>query len=102
MRRCIWAPRIRNRVDLDSAKTFKIAKTNIEKIGVYTYGFTTFLELETQNPKSDYFEIDIIVPVDKERMPRNKKVIIKGKKAYFYEVMGELKKSLNPLYRKTV
>ena len=102
VRRCIWAPRIRNRVNLDSAKTFKIAKTSIEKIGVYTYGFTTFLELETQNPESDYFEIDIIVPVDKERMPRNKKVIIKGKKAYFYEVMGELKKSLNPLYRKTV
>lgn len=99
---CAWAPRIRNRVNLDSTNTFKIAKKDIEKIGVYTYGFTDFIELQTANKTSDFFEIDVIVPIDKERMPRNKKVIIKGNRAYFYEIKGKVKKSLNHLWRKTV
>ena len=82
---CAWAPRIKNRVNLDSTNTFRIAKKDIEKIGVYTYGFTDFIEISPVNKGSDYFEIDIIVPIDKERMPRNKKVIIKGNNAYYYE-----------------
>jgi hypothetical protein len=98
---CAWAPRIKNRVNLDSTNTFRVAKKNIEKIGIYTYGFTDFIELDTKNPNSDYFEIDVIVPIDKERMPRNKKVIIKGNRAYFYEIKGKVKKSLNPLWKKT-
>lgn len=98
--RCAWAPRIRNRVNLDSTNTFSIAKTNIEKIGIYTYGFTDFIELKPENKNSDYYEIDVTIPIDKERMPRNKKVIIKGKRAYFYEVKGEVKKSLNNLWKK--
>ena len=96
---CVWSPRIRNRVNLDSTNTFRIAKKEIEKIGIYTYGFTDFLELNTDNTKSDYYEIDVVIPIDKERMPRNKKVIIKGKRAYFYEMNGKVKKSLNPLKR---
>ncbi len=98
---CAWAPRIKNRVNLDSTNTFRVAKKDIEKIGIYTYGFTDFIELDTKNPNSDYFEIDVIVPVDKERMPRNKRVIIKGNRAYFYEIKGKVKKSLNPLWKKT-
>ena len=82
---CAWAPRIRNRVNLDSTNTFRIAKKDIEKIGVYTYGFTDFIEISPENKNSDYIEIDVIVPIDKERMPRNKKVIIKGNNAYYYE-----------------
>lgn len=89
-------------MDLDSTNTITIARKDIEKIGVYTYGLIDFVELKTQNPNTDYFEIDIVVPVDKERMPRSKKVIIRGKKAFFYEKNGEVKKSLNPLYKKTV
>lgn len=100
-RSCAWSPRIRNRINLDSTNIFKIAKKEIKKIGVYTYGFTNFIELKTKNIKSDYFEIDIVIPIDKERMPRSKKVIIKGKRAYFYETKGKVKKSLEPLWKKT-
>jgi len=99
---CAWTPRIRNRVNLDSTNTFRIAKKDIEKIGVYTYRFTDFVEIVPKNKDSDYFEIDVIVPIDKERMPRSKKVLIKGTRAYFYEVKGEVKKSLTPLRKKTV
>ncbi|REE06915.1 hypothetical protein DFQ09_1331 [Winogradskyella pacifica] len=98
---CAWAPRIRNRVNLDSTNTFRIAKKDIEKIGIYTYGFTDFIELKTENKNSDYYEIDVVIPIDKERMPRNKKVIIKGNRAYFYEIKGKVKKSLNHLWKKT-
>ena len=98
---CAWAPRIKKRVNLDSTNTFRIAKKDIQKIGVYTYGFTDFIELTPKNKNSDYYEIDVVIPIDKERMPRNKKVIIKGKRAYFYEINGEVKTSLNPLYKKT-
>lgn len=98
---CAWGPRIRNRVNLDSTNTFRIAKMDIEKIGVYTYGFTDFIEILPENKNSNYFEIDVTVPLDKERMPRSKKVILKGKRAYFYEIKGKVKKSLNPLYKKT-
>ena len=97
---CAWAPKIRKRINLDATNTFRIAKRDIEKIGVYTYGFTDFIEVLTENKDADYFEINVVVPIDKERMPRNKKVIIKGKRAYFYEVNGKVKKSLNPLYKK--
>ena len=101
-RSCAWAPRIRNRVNLDSTNTFKIVKKDIEKIGIYTYGFTDFIELKIKNKNSDYYEIDVIVPIDKERMPRNKKVIIKGKRAYFYEIKGKVNKFwLQPLQKKT-
>ncbi|MDC1161862.1 hypothetical protein OAT18_00310 [Tenacibaculum sp.] len=97
---CAWAPRIRNRVNLDSTSTFRIAKKDIKKIGVYTYGFTKFIELKTENKNSDYYEIDVVIPIDKERMPRSKKVIIKGNRAYFHEIRGRVKKSLNYLSRK--
>ena len=99
---CAFAPRIRNRVNLDSTNTFRIAKKDIEKIGVYTYGFIDFRELKIKNQKSDYLEITVTIPVDKERMPRNKKVIIKGNRAYFYEIKGKVRKSLTPLRKKTV
>ncbi len=98
---CAWAPRIRNRVNLDSTNTFRITKKDIKKIGIYTYGFVNFIELKTENKNSDYYEIDVVVPIDKERMPRNKKVIIKGNRAYFYEIKGKVKKPLNHLWKKT-
>jgi hypothetical protein len=99
--RCAWAPRLRNRVNLDSTNSFKIAKTTIKKIGVYTYGFTEFVEIKTKRKHSDYYEIDVVVPIDKERMPRNKKVIIKGNRAYFYESKGKPSMLLNGLWKKT-
>ncbi|MFD0864037.1 hypothetical protein ACFQ1M_17610 [Sungkyunkwania multivorans] len=97
---CAWAPIIRNRINLDSTNTFRIAKRDIENIGVYTYGFTDFIEIPTEDKNSDHYEIEVTVPLDRERMPRSKKVIIKGRRAYFYESKGKVKKSLNPLYKK--
>lgn len=99
--RCTWAPRIRNRENLDSTNTFRIIKKDIEKIGVYTYGFTDYIETIIKNKNSDCYEIIIVLPIDKERMPRNKKVIIKGNRAYFFEINGKVKKSLNHLWKKT-
>lgn len=98
---CAFAPRIKNRINLDSTNTFTIAKQDIKKIGVFTYGFTDFIELATKNKNANFFEIDVIIPIDKERMPRNKKVIVKGKRAYFYEHNGKVSKWLNPLRKKT-
>lgn len=99
---CAWAPRIRHRINLDSTNTFKIAKKDIKKIGVFTYGFTDFIEVNIQNKKSNYFIIDIVIPIDKERMPRSKKVIIRGKRAYYYEDKGKIRRILaKPLRKKT-
>jgi hypothetical protein len=97
---CAWAPRIRNRLVLDSDNTFRISRKEISRIGIYTYGFTEFIILKTDNPESDYYEINVTVPVDEERTPRSKKVLIRGNRAYFYEVNGEVKKHLNPLKKK--
>ena len=97
---CAWAPKIRNRVNLDSTNTFKIPKIGVDKIGVFTYGFTEFLEIFSESKDSDYYEINITVPIDIERMPRSKKVIIKGSKAYFHEIKGKVRKSLRPLLKK--
>ena len=36
-----------------------------------------------------YLEVNVVVPVDKEKMPRNKKVVMKGRRVYFYEKKGK-------------
>jgi hypothetical protein len=94
---CAWAPRIRNKVKVRSDGSFRIPKSQVEKIGIYTYGFTEFIELKIGNSHSDSFEIDVIVPVDQERMPRNKKVLLRANRAYFYELNGKVRKHLTPL-----
>ncbi len=73
-------------ITLDSSSTIKLKKQYIERLGIYTYGFSKAIELLPINPKANYFEITITQPIDKERMPRSKKVIIKDYYAYFYEL----------------
>lgn len=86
---------------MDSSNTFRIAKKNFNKLGVYTYGFIEPIETDLKMEQTDYIEINISVPVDKERMPRSKKVIIKGKKAYFYEREGKVVQFwIEPLQKK--
>lgn len=87
---CAFAPRIKNRVNVDTTNTFRVVRKDLEKIGLYTYGFQDFLEVDIQDKEADYFEIDVVVPVDVERMPRSKKVIIKGNRAFFYENKGKV------------
>lgn len=43
------------------------------------------------------FEVNVNHPIDIERMPKSKEVILKKKKAYFYERGGKEIKSLLPL-----
>jgi len=62
-----------------------------------TYGFDRAFELDISDPKSNFIEIDIIQPIDVERSPRNKKVIIKGNTAYFYERNGKVDTSWSAL-----
>ncbi len=101
IRKCAWAPRIKNQIIVDSSNTFRIAKKNFNKLGVYTYGFIEPIETDLKMEQTDYIEINISVPVDKERMPRSKKVIIKGKKAYFYEREGKVDQFwIEPLRKK--
>lgn len=90
IRKCGWAPRIRNQKIVDSTNTFRIAKKDLDKIGIYTYGFSKPIETELKNRKADHLEINVVVPIDNERMPRSKKVIIKGRRAYFYERNGKI------------
>ncbi len=97
---CAFAPRIRRRVNIDSSKTFKIPKRELSKVGIMGYGFIKPIELPIKNMTTNYLEINITIPVDIERMPRNKKVLIKGNRAFIYERNGKVRKSLNPLYKK--
>ena len=87
---CAFAPRVKNQYVVDHTNTVKLAKQNVEKIGVYTYGFLKTVELFPTNPNANYYEVKIIQPIDKERMPRSKKVIVKGNKAFYYEYRGTL------------
>jgi len=98
-RNCTFAPKVKRQHILDSSNTVRLPLQKLEKIGVYTYGFKTKKELFPQDQHSNYFEITILQPVDKERTPRSKKVIIKGKHAFFYEIHGKVLTSglLSPL-----
>jgi len=99
---CAWAPRVRNKITVDATNSFRIAKKDVHTLGVFTYGFTNFVSLDIKDKNADYFEIDIIMPIDKERMPRNKKIIIKGKRAFFYERNGKVALSATPLRKKQI
>jgi hypothetical protein len=92
VRICGFAPRIKNQIVVDSTNTFKIARTNVKKLGIMTYGFAGYVELNVTDSKSNYYEIQVIQPMDVERMPRSKKVIIAGNTAFFYEANGKVSK----------
>lgn len=98
-RTCLFSPKIKNQVLLDSARTAHIPRKELESITIYTYGFNQPKEFTIKDRKTNYLEINITHPVDRERMPRNREVIIKGNKAFFYERDGNVVTSgmLNPL-----
>lgn len=101
-RNCSFSSKVKKQVVTDSLNIIKLPKQRIERLGIYTYGFDKTIELNSVNPNANYFEITIVQPVDKERTPRSKKLIIKGDYAYFYEVNGKIPTSgllLNGLKR---
>ncbi|WP_104383529.1 hypothetical protein [Sphingobacterium sp. HMA12] len=101
-RNCMFSPRIKKQVVIDSTKIFSFPRQEVSKLGVYSYGFEKAIEIEVNNPQANHYEITVIQPLDKERMPRSKKVIIKRRQAYFYEWEGKISSgifSLSPLVR---
>lgn len=90
IRICAFAPRVKKQIVVDSSNTFRLPKTKVERLGMFTYGFERVVELKPLNPEANYFEVTIIQSIDKERTPRSKRVIIKGKYAYYYEQRGKI------------
>lgn len=90
---CSFSHKVKNQVIVDSLNQFKIARQDIHRLGVYTYGFDDVRWFGVQNPDTNRFEFTIIQPVDVERTPRSKKVVFKKGKAYFYERSGKVNTS---------
>ena len=86
----MFSSQVKNQIIVDSRNRFKIAKVEVKKLSIITYGFDDPYELVVSNPGSNYFEINIVQPVDKERAPRSKKVRIIDGVAYFYERNGKV------------
>lgn len=98
-RNCLLSPKVKNQIVIDSTNTIKVPAKQLKKIGVFTYGFDAVEWLEIVDTNTDYIEITLVQPVDQNRMPANRAVIIKGNTAYFYMRNGKIDKSLTPLKR---
>lgn len=96
---CAFAPKVKNQVVVDSTNAFKIKRKDLDKIGIFTYGFDDIVWMKVSNKKSNHLEIEIIQQVDIERTPRNRQLIVKRNKVYFYKRKGKIDKSLLPLIR---
>jgi len=90
---CAFAPRVKKQMVLDSSNTVKFPKQKVVQLGIFTYGFDKKVELHPSNPNTNYFTITIVQPLDQDRRPRSKKVIIKGKYAWYYELNGKVRTS---------
>lgn len=97
IRSCLFAPKVKNQLVIDSTNTVKVPAKELTKIGVFTYGFDSVEWLEITGKETDFVEISIVQPVDKNRAPANRAVIMKGNRAYYYMRDGKIDKSLTPL-----
>jgi hypothetical protein len=88
IRRCSYAPRIRNQVVLDSLNVIKLPRLKIEQLAIRTYGFDEKVMLPLANPNANYYEITIIKPVDTDRRPRGEKMYMTKKYLYDYDGSG--------------
>lgn len=93
IRFCAFAARVKKQTVVDSFNIISFPKQKVEKLGIYTYGFDKTIELFSTNPNSNYFEITITQPIDKERTPRSKQVVVKNKYSYFYELGSKISTS---------
>lgn len=100
-RQCLLSREVKNQIIVDESNMGKIAKQDVERIGIYSYGFEDVVWIVVPNSNSNNFEININHPIDRERMPRSKEVLMKKKKAYYYETEGKIDESLLPLNKKT-
>jgi hypothetical protein len=90
VRNCSFAPKIKHQRVVDSLVTFRIPKQQIKTLAIYTYGFEKPLYLQTMAAGSNLFEIDVVQPLDTERMPRSKTVIVTKNQAFYYERRGHV------------
>jgi hypothetical protein len=90
---CLFSPQTKKQYIVDSSNIVRFPKQRVEQIGIYTYGFGKRVKLIPKDPDANYFEIEIIQPVDRDRTPRSKKLIIKGNNAYYYEHDGKVSTS---------
>jgi len=89
-RMCLFSPKIKNQVIIDSTNTAQIPRKDLESISINSYGFKEEIIMKIENEKTNYLEINIVKSIDKERIPRNNEVIIKGDKAFYYERDGKI------------
>ncbi|MEO1261389.1 MAG: hypothetical protein AAFZ15_21470 [Bacteroidota bacterium] len=78
--------------------TIKISKSkfNINQLTRITIDSNCEIKLiaEPKNMHANYFELDLIHGLDVERTPRNRRILIDGKKAYIHEYSGKIDQSL--------
>lgn len=91
---CLFAPKVKNQVLVDSTNTFKIPAQKMTKIGLFTYGFDQVEWLDISNRETDFIEITIAQPVEKNRIPQNRMVIMKRGQAYYYMREDKIEKSV--------
>ncbi len=98
---CLFQRKIKNLIVINESNTVKLSKEDIERIGIYSYGFDEIIWIDVNDDAANNFKIHVNHPIDREKMPRSKEVLIKKKKAYFYEANGRIDKSLTPLVKIT-
>jgi hypothetical protein len=100
---CAFGPRVKRQLVVDERNIIRLPRAKLDWLGIGTYGFTVPVRLPVTHSSSNYFEVMIVQPVDQERTPRDKLVIIKGKRAYYYERDGKVDRSIlaDPLKKST-
>ena len=102
VKHCSFTRKVKNQIVVDTSNTFCITRNAYSRIGLFSYGFPRPMEFQIRDPNANLFEIEIIQPLDVERMPRSKEVMIVGKYVNFYEYAGKIRKSFTPLKRTNV
>jgi hypothetical protein len=100
---CTFSPRIKQQIVVDSSNTFHIAKENLHWIAVNSYGFGGPIKLPISNPTANYLEVDVVLPMQEDRSPCNKVVLVKGNRLFYYEYKGKIMTSpfiAHPLVKK--
>lgn len=83
----------KNKIKIDSTNSFYIDKKSIKEINVFEYTYGASKTFKIKSPKSNYIRININHEFDKSRNPRNRKIIIKNKKAYMHEYNNKINTS---------
>lgn len=91
---CFYQPNINRQIIVDSNNIISLTKEQVQCLYVKTWGFDDFIKLTTTNPESDYFEINITHPIEINRNPASKVVILKNKAALYYEHKGKVSSNI--------